>query len=205
MAREAVDKHLEVAGALIDPEASLADKARALPRIAAFYATWYPKLWLGWGHWPRYRSYGSLATHMRFVERSSRKLAREIFHGMNRYQAGMQRKQAFLFRTVDIATELFVMTVTAVRAARMSAQEAAGADEALRLADFFCRAARRRIRDDFRALWSNDDVLAYRIGQRTLEGRFEFLEDWGLGLGLSADDLRPVCLSDHRRDQATAA
>jgi predicted acylesterase/phospholipase RssA len=82
---------------------------------------------------------------------------------------------------------------------------ATGADEALRLADFFCRAARRRIRDDFRALWSNDDVLAYRIGQRTLEGRFDFLEDWGLGLGLSADDLRPVCLSDHRRDQATAA
>jgi hypothetical protein len=97
------------------------------------------------------------------------------------------------------------MTVTLSRAVHMSAQGAAGADEALRLADLFCRTARRRIRDDFRALWSNDDVLAYRIGQRALEGRFEFLEDWGLGLGLSADDLRPVCLSGHRRDQATAA
>ena len=192
MAREAVDKHLEVAGALIDPDTSLADKARALPRIAGFYTTWYPKLWLGWGRWPRYRRFGTLATHLRFVERSSRKLAREIFHGMNRYQAGMQRKQAFLFRTVDIATELYVMTVTASRAARMSADGAAGADEALRLADLFCRAARRRVRDLFRDLWSNDDVLAYRIGQRTLEGRFQFLEEWGLGLGYSADQLRPV-------------
>ena len=111
---------------------------------------------------------------------------------MNRYQAGMQRKQAFLFRTVDIATELYVMTVTASRAARMSADGAAGADEALRLADLFCRAARRRVRDLFRDLWSNDDALAYRIGQRTLEGRFQFLEEWGLGLGYSADQLRPV-------------
>jgi len=207
MAREAVDKHLEVAGSLIDPNASLADKARSLPRIAGFYAAWYPKLWLGWGRWPRYRRFGPLATHLRFVERSSRKLAREIFHGMNRYQARMQRKQAFLFRTVDIATELYVMTVTASRVAQMSVAGAAGADEVLRLADLFCRGARRRIRDLFRDLWSNDDALAYRIGQRTLEGRVQFLEDWGLGLGLSADQLRPVRVTKPvpMNERATAA
>ena len=205
MAREAVDKHLEVAGSLIDPDASLADKLRALPRMVGFYATWYPKLWLGWGRWPRYQRFGALATHLRFVERSSRKLARQIFHGMSRYQAGMQRKQAFLFRTVDIATELYVMTVTSVRAARVSAENSAGADEAARLADLFCRGARRRVRDLFRDLWSNDDALAYRIGQRTLEGRFQFLEEWGLGLGLSADDLRPVHVTGRHRQPATAA
>jgi hypothetical protein len=37
---------------------------------------------------------------------------------------------------------------------------------------------------------------AFGIGQRTVDGHFAFLEDWGLGLGLDADDLRPVRVSD---------
>jgi hypothetical protein len=150
-------------------------------------------LWFGWGRWPRYRAFGSLATHMRFAERSSRKLARAIFHGMTLFRAGMQRKQAFLFRTVDIATELFVMTAVVQRAARMGAAGDAG-----RLAELFCRAARRRVRALFHDLWANDDAFAYSTGQHTLEGRFAFLENWGLGLGLDADALRPVGVLDQR-------
>jgi hypothetical protein len=42
MAREAVDKHLEIAGALIDPRRSAAEKRATLPRVAAFYARWGP-------------------------------------------------------------------------------------------------------------------------------------------------------------------
>jgi hypothetical protein len=191
IAREAVDKHLEVAGSLIDAGVGLAGRLRALPRIAAFYGIWYPGLWIGWGRWPRFRRFGPLAAHLRFVSRSSRKLAREVFHGMVRYGARLQRKQAFLFRAVDIAIELFVMTATVIRAAQISTAGDAGAGYARELADLFCRQSRRRTRRLFGDLWSNDDVLAYRVGQRTVDGRFRFLEEIGFGLGCSADDLRP--------------
>ena len=57
-----------------------------------------------------------LAHHLRFVERSSRKLAREIFHGMAVFRAGAERRQAFLFRLVDVANELLAMAASVTRA-----------------------------------------------------------------------------------------
>ena len=103
IAREAVDTHLEVAGDIIDPEATPRAKAEAAARAAGFYAGWLPTLAVGSGTVPgTHREFGKLARHIRFVERSSRRLARSIFAGMARWQGGMERRQAFLGRAVDI-------------------------------------------------------------------------------------------------------
>jgi alkylation response protein AidB-like acyl-CoA dehydrogenase len=183
MAREMVDKHLQVAGAMIDPDKPVSAKLAALPRMGAFYAGWYPTRWLGWGRWPRYSDFGPLATHLRFVERSARKLARASFHGMLRYQAKLQNKQAFLFRLVDVANELFAMAATVARARALAEQQRPEAAEARRLADLFCRISRRRVRRLFDGLWDNDDVQLYRTGVDVLDGRHEWLERGILGLG----------------------
>ena len=56
-----------------------------------------------------------MAAHLRYVESASRRLARAVFHAMVWYQIKMEKKQAFLFRSVDIAMELFVMVATIAR------------------------------------------------------------------------------------------
>lgn len=176
MAREAVDKHLQVAGALIDPEKGFGEKLAAFGSSAAFYAWWYPTRWLGWSLWPRYSSFGPLASHLRFVERSARKLARQVFHGMVVHQGRLQNKQGFLFRLVDVACELFAMAATVSRARSLAERRMPEAREAQRVADLFCRGSRRRVRALFHALWSNDDVVRYRAGVAVVDGKLEFLE-----------------------------
>jgi alkylation response protein AidB-like acyl-CoA dehydrogenase len=182
MAREAVDKHLDVAGALIDPKKSPSEKAQAFLGTIPFYAGWYPSRWLGWGQWPRYNEFGALAWHLRFVERSTRKLSREIFHGMLVHQARLQNKQAFLFRAVDVANELFAMASSVTRSYALQRQGAAEAASAEQLADLFCRNARRKVRRLFRDLWSNDDAFKYAIGKGVLDGDHLWLEKLFEGL-----------------------
>ena len=185
IAREAVDTHLSVAGALANPKATAGEKWKALPGIAAYYGWWYPSRWLGWGRWPRYGEFGPLAGHVRFIDRSSRRLARTLFHMMLRHQARLEKKQALLFRAVDVGAELFAMAAVASRAqaARTAGRDerpGAGAGleaaEATALADLFCRNARRRVAALFRAMRSNDDVAKYRQAQQVMAGRDLWLE-----------------------------
>src|SRR5512138_1519286 len=192
MAREAVDKHLQVAGALIDPKVPVGKKLAALPKVGAFYASWYLGLWVRALTAPRYGEFGPLAKHLRFVERSSRKLAREIFHSMLVFRAGAERKQAFLFRLVDIANELFAMAASVSRARALRKAGRPEAAQALKLADHFCLRGRRKVRALFGALWSNDDEVAYAMGRAVLGGEHAWLEKGGVGLGLTVEELRPA-------------
>ena len=110
IAREAVDQHLQVAGELLQGDGNLKAKANAAIQASRFYTKWLPQLTVGEGQNPRsFDEFGSLAPHLRFVERSSRKLARSTFYAMTRWQAELEHKQAVLGRIVDIGAELFAI------------------------------------------------------------------------------------------------
>ncbi|HTT70710.1 MAG TPA: acyl-CoA dehydrogenase family protein [Anaeromyxobacteraceae bacterium] len=192
MAREAVDKHLQVAGALIDPKVPAAKKLAALPRIGAFYLVWYLGLWLRGLFAPRYGAFGRLARHLRYLERRTRKLAREIFHSMLVFRAGAERRQAFLFRLVDIANELFVMAASVSRARALARAGRPEAEQAERLVDNLCQQEGEKVDALFHALWHNHDVLAYRTGRAVLAGDHTWLErGGGIELGFTVEDLTP--------------
>lgn len=180
IAREAVDRHLQVAGPLVEGDLGLAAKLRRLPAVTAFYVPWYVRQWL-----PRLRrdgEFGRLAPHIAFVERRSRRLARTLFHKMVRYGASLQRRQALLFRGVDIGTELFAMAAVVCRARMYVRLGKDHADDAVELADLFCRMSRRRVGELFRNMRSNDDEAMVQTARRVLDGNHRWLEHGSVGL-----------------------
>ncbi len=179
IAREAVDTHLKVAGDLIDPKKSNRDKLDALPDVLRFYARWYPRLWLrglqnlrGDG----YHEFGSMAKHLRYVERISRRLARQTFYGMLVHQGKLQYRQGFLFRAVDVGMELFAIAAAVARAQRLAVSGQPNAESAVQLVHTFVGSARRRINAAFRGMWLSNDRRAYRLGQQVMGGDLTWME-----------------------------
>ncbi|HWO68388.1 MAG TPA: acyl-CoA dehydrogenase, partial [Umezawaea sp.] len=167
----AVDAHLSVAGDIIDPDADRGRKAKAAAKAGGFYAKWLPTLVVGKGQVPgSFAEFGPLATHLRFVERSSRKLARHTFYAMSRWQGRMERKQRFLGRVVDIGAELFAISATCVRAK-------ADGGNAAELADAFAKQARVRVDELFDRLWTNTDDSDVVLTKKVMAGEFSWLED----------------------------
>jgi alkylation response protein AidB-like acyl-CoA dehydrogenase len=201
IAREAVDAHLSVAGDIIDPDAGMGRKVRAGAKAGGFYARWLPTLAVGRGQLPGgYGEFGALARHLRYVERASRKMARETFYAMARWQGKLERKQGFLSRIVDIGAELFAISAVCVKA--RAEQETR--PEGLELADLFCRQARLRAEALFAALWDNTDSVDVLAARGVTEGRYAFLEEGivappAVGEWVSTWEPGPSAVPDVRR------
>jgi alkylation response protein AidB-like acyl-CoA dehydrogenase len=177
IAREAVDAHLAVAGDLASKDADVKAKAKAAAKASGFYAGWFPKLVVGKGTVPTgYEEFGPLAKHLRFVERSARKVARQTFYGMSRWQAKMEYRQAFLGRLVDIGAELFAMAAACSRAEMLRKEDPAQGEAAYELADVFCAQSRLRVEGLFDGLWRNTDAADRRLAEHVLGGDLTWLE-----------------------------
>jgi 3-hydroxyacyl-CoA dehydrogenase/alkylation response protein AidB-like acyl-CoA dehydrogenase/enoyl-CoA hydratase/carnithine racemase len=174
IAREALDPHLKVSGAALNSKLPVSQRLRAAGKAALYYAKWYPRQWLPVELFTvRGTNMALLTRNMRYAARTSRKLARAMFHAMARNGPKLERKQVLLGRFVDIGTELFAITATCLRAERLLQDKTAGVNKAelLHLVDYFCRASRLRIEEKFRGVRWNADHASYRLAQEVLAGK----------------------------------
>jgi hypothetical protein len=102
-------------------------------------------------------------------------MARSLFYGMSRYGPGLERKQMFLGRIVDIGAELYAIVAACVYAQMLAVEKRR--EDAIELADLFGRQARLRIDHLFTDLWRNEDTRNYDAAQRMLLGRYAWLEE----------------------------
>jgi hypothetical protein len=172
IAREAVDHHFKTAFDLVNPQATGAQRWSAFVRSAKFYPFWYPSMWFGGLR--RYGEFRKLAGQVRYIERTTRKLGRSVFHAMVRLGPKLEKRQMVLFRLVDVGAELFAMASSCSRARALAAK---GDASAIDVADLFCSEARLRIADHFRNLFGPNDAALYKISQRVMAGDLTWLED----------------------------
>jgi alkylation response protein AidB-like acyl-CoA dehydrogenase len=167
IAREMLDPHLKVAGAVLNSKLPMSQRSRAAAGAFWFYARWYPAQWLPAN--PSGCRNPVLKRHLRNAAKTSRRLARGLFHSMVRHGPKLEREQLLLFRFVNIGAELFAMTAVCLHADQLL--NGAGDGEVLRLADYFCRMARLRIEENFERISKNADHAGYHLARETLDGK----------------------------------
>jgi hypothetical protein len=176
IAREALDPHLKVGGAIFNTQLPMSDRAKAVFSSGKFYAGWYPRQWMLSGAGKIENLHPALQGHVDYAARTSKRLARGLFHAMARFGPKLDRQQLLLSRFVGIATELFAISATCSHAQWLLA-EGKPASEILSVADYFCRSARTRIDQYFAGTMRNVDRRGYELVQELLAGKHELLGD----------------------------
>lgn len=176
IAREALDFHLKNFKVLLDPKISVIRKLKLVPSVAVNYLFWYLKLWLPSLGVAGVKLAKPLNRHIRFVERASKWLAREIFHKMIFYQQRFVHKQNILNRFIDIGADMFAICCVCSYADSLFKKDGKKKD-GLELADLFSKQARARIMKNFKEISHNTDRLSNSVAKKALLGDYEWLED----------------------------
>ncbi len=170
IAREALDPHLKVGGAIFNTTLPTAERVKALISSGKFYASWYPKQWTLGVAGDLEKLHADLRPHIRYAAGASKKLARGLFHAMTRFGPQLDREQLLLARFVAIATELFAMSATC-SFAQHKIESGEPAEEILSVATYFCRSAKMRIAKEFAGISENADRAGYDLTQELLAGK----------------------------------
>jgi alkylation response protein AidB-like acyl-CoA dehydrogenase len=176
IAREALDPHLKVGGAIFNTTLPMSERSKAVFTSGKFYAGWYPRQWFSTGAGKIDNLHRDLQCHVDYAARTSKKLARGLFHAMARFGPKLDREQLLLSRFVGIATELFAISATCSYA-QYKIDRGESADEVLSVANYFCNSARSRIDHHFAGTSRNADKRGYQLTQELLAGKHASLRD----------------------------
>jgi len=177
IAREALDPHLKVGGAIFNTQLPMSERAKAVFSSGKFYASWYPRQWLR-GDAGKIDNLHetTLRGHVNYAARTSKRLARGLFHAMARYGPRLDREQLLLSRFVGIATELFAISATC-SFAQDKIDKGEPREEVLSVANYFCCSAKMRIDHYFAGTHRNADKRGYQLVQDLLAGKHESFRD----------------------------
>ena len=177
IAREALDPHLKVGGAIFNTQLPVSERAKAVFSSGKFYANWYPRQWLP-GDAGKIDDLHetTLRGHVNYAARTSKRLARGLFHAMARYGPRLDREQLLLSRFVGIATELFAISATC-SFAQDKIDKGEPREEVLSVANYFCCSAKMRIDHYFAGTHRNADKRGYQLVQDLLAGKHESFRD----------------------------
>jgi len=191
LAREALDKHLTLAGGFFKKGG---DIVGTLLKCARFYPGWYAKLWLG-GLTKSFGDYDRrLAGHLRAVERRTRKLGRKLFHQMLLKGPKLEMRQLTLARMVEIGGELALMALVASRVqGEMNRGETANVGGAL----YWLEHRRLHVDGLFAKLSKNEDAAARRLATEAMAAAEALAEP-------DTSHLRPIA-HDRGRDLTSGA
>jgi alkylation response protein AidB-like acyl-CoA dehydrogenase len=174
LAREALDPHLKVAGGALDSRLPMGKRLGAAAKAFGFYAHWYPGLLLPRGGAPSDFT-PALKPALAYVAKTTRRLARTLFHAMAQHGPKLERQQLTLGRIVDIGTELYAIAATALYADALvkKGDEGYTRDDLEQLVQ--CFTAKGRIAAAFAGLKHNNDRRNYALAQAVLEGKHTYL------------------------------
>jgi alkylation response protein AidB-like acyl-CoA dehydrogenase len=176
MAREAMDTHFKLVMPLMMPKPGQKESKGALIWNAfKFYSSWYPKLFL-----PPSTDFGVKhldamgQEHLTYAARTSKRLARSLFHTMAKYGPKLEYEQLILGNFVEIGVDLFVMGCVLAKAEKLLGQNPADKTP-MELADLFCRSARERIEQNFFKVKNNHNKLYNKGAKSFMEGKYDWM------------------------------
>jgi hypothetical protein len=169
IAREALDPHLRLGATVINPKVPMVERIRATGKAAKFYAGWYAKQWWLLGVRIPAGMDRRLVPHARYVGKTSKKLARTLFHQILWYGPKLEREQMMLGRLMNVGTELFAMAATCSKAQALLTHDG-DRNEIIKLVDFFCQESRLRLTRNFQGINENNDRRGYRLARQFSRG-----------------------------------
>src|SRR3954471_14925221 len=85
IAREALDPHLKIGGAIFNTQLPTSERLKAMLGSGSFYSRWYPKQYGKADPGDLSKLHEDLRPHIRYAARTSKRLARGLFHAMARF------------------------------------------------------------------------------------------------------------------------
>lgn len=176
MAREMMDTHFKLVMPLLQPKPGQKEsKFQLIWNAFKFYAKWYPKLYMpsGQTYDVKYLNPTNQA-YLPWIEKTSRRAARTLFHTMAKYKEQLEFEQVILGNFVDIGIDLFCMAASLAFAEHKLSKNP-GDQTPQELVDLFCRNAKARIEANFRAVKKNHNAMYRKVADSLMEGEYHWM------------------------------